>query len=69
MKRGFSTLDKIMEKKGRRMANCKSCFYMCPDSKGIEDCNNPNVTKFDFVREEDGREYCIYWSIKERENV
>lgn len=67
MKRGFAPLNKAMEKMGRKIATCKSCAYMKPDDDGIEDCRNSNVTKFDFVVEADGREYCIYWSMEERD--
>lgn len=66
--RGFKAFDKAMEGRGRKMASCKSCFYFAPDETGEEDCRNTNVTSFDFVKEPDGREYCIYWGVKERDN-
>lgn len=69
MKKGFATLDKIMRGKGRKMASCKSCYYLAPDDEGNDGCTNTNVTKFDFVTEGDGREYCIYWTVEERKDV
>ena len=62
-KRGFGEIDKVLMGK-KKLANCKSCFAYGPDENGDEGCNNSNVTPFDFVREEDGREYCTFWDTK-----
>lgn len=62
IKKGFAEVDKVLRGK-KKLANCKSCTFYGPDKNGDEGCNNTNVTSFDFVREEDGREYCTYWDV------
>lgn len=60
--RGYSSLNKQMENKGKFIADCRSCDYMYPPTEGaIEQCNNKGVTKFDMAERENGQEYCTYW--------
>ena len=64
LKRGYSPLNKLMENKGKYIADCNSCIYWSsPDKEQRlpEQCHNKGVTKFDMVEREDGRIFCTYW--------
>jgi hypothetical protein len=65
-KRGFNSFRKQVRDKsnmGRQIANCQSCQFLNRN----DECNNPNVTEYDMVREEN-KTYCTFFRGFDYEN-